>query len=288
MKDLKGLHTIYIAGYGRSGSTLLSLLLNVKKGVITVGEIERLFWIEDEYPEYWKRLKTETLDDIEKNGLELKNTSTLIWFLFKRKQGVEQFKKLWATPLLKIARDFKASHLIDISKSTFRTFSRPMNYQRAGASVKVIHLIRNPHGVVASYKKGRNIGNSEELGKAKTGGAIRCLINWFFTNTMTSLIYPTQFDKTELYVLNYDHLMSNYDTEITKLFQFLEIEIPPAILEETIVLEEDMSFSGNRMRLNETIKIRPNPPKKQKGFMGTIVNTSNFIYKLIEPRYGNK
>lgn len=283
---------IYISGYGRSGSTLLSLLLNTLPNTVNIGEADYLFRTDDsQFPEFWKQTKNKALQVSELPNaavLSKQKIASVLWYYRKRKKGAKIFKDLWTPVISEVCNYYNAHTLVDASKSTFGSFARPIYYKKAGYSVKVIHLVRNPHGVMASYKKGRNTSNSEELAPAKKGGALRGLLSWFFTNVMTRFAYKSEFNKNELFVLTYDRLMSDFKGQTKELFQFLEQEAPENLLASEIKLQEDISFSGNRLRLKKTIKIAPYSLNKGKGLVSLLARMLNRMYKLIEPNYVTK
>ena len=154
-----------------------------------------------------------------------------------------------------------------------------------GAEVKVIHLVRDLNGVVASYTKGQNSSNSKTLKKAKLGGAYRAIFNWLIVNVLTTILYRREFKKETYYHLSYEKLMMDYENELKKLFVFLELDLVPTLFEDEIVLEKDHSFSGNRVRLNSSIKIKPYPQVKLRGFKGVLINVSLRINNFITNRY---
>lgn len=282
MKDLKNKNIIYISGYGRSGSTLLSLLFNTLPGVANLGEIDNLYSIPDEkLPEYWKQLRSKYIDS--KDNSHKKRFSGISWFT-KKTAGFALFQRYWTGLISQFMEDNNCHTAVDASKSTYKTFCRPFYYQMAGANVKIVHLVRNPEEVAISFAKGRNSSDSAELLKPKKGGAYRALFNWFVVNGLTSSLYKREFKN--MYVLNYDQLMENYEVEMQRLFAFLELELPENLLNKNhILLSPDLSFSGNRVRLNESVSIKPYPPQRLKGFKGLIGKTENSIYKSIENGY---
>lgn len=281
---------VYIAGYGRSGSTLLSLLLNTVPKVVNLGEVDNLYREKgDDFSEFWTQVRNNTIAQIEQPDLKQnpgQKVSSRRWYFKKRNQAYHKFTQLWSLPTQQAAQQYDATVLVDASKSTAGTFARPIYLKKMGYTVKVIHLVREPHGVMASYKKGRNVSNSETLAPAKAGGALRGLISWFFTNVYTSLVYKRRFTKSELFVLTYEQLMQDYNGQMTALFRFLELELPTSLLQEEILLDDDISFSGNRLRLQKSITINPYKIDKGKGALSLLARLLNRIYKSIEPRYG--
>jgi len=282
MKDLSKLNIIYISGYGRSGSTLLSMLLNTLPDVTNLGEVENLYTIPDNnLPEDWKLLKNKNISEND-NSFKIRY-SGLSWY-FKREKGFQLIKRYWIDLFNELLEKQRTSVFVDASKSTYKSFTRPFYYKKAGAKVKMIHLVRDCKDVAISFEKGRNVSNSEQLMKPKKGGAYRAIFNWFVVNVLSSLVYKKSFP--DFYVLNYDELMNNYDVEIKKLFIYLELDLPQNLLnKEKIILSEDISFSGNRVMLNESITIKAYPPKRLAGIKGIIAKCANTIYKLIENGY---
>lgn len=284
MKDLKDNRIIYIAGYGRSGSTLLAMLLNMVPGVYNLGELDNLYRADiNHLPEYWKKIR---MSLTEKNGVEKSKIkfSSLKWF-FKRKKGNSLFKKFWLPVLNDLKKVHGARVLVDASKSTYLSFSRPFYYKKNGAQVKVIHIVRDLNGVVASFTKGRNSSHSKTLEKPKIGGAYRVIFNWLVVSVLTTILYRREFKEGSYYYLSYDKLMTDYQNELQTLFDFLELDLAPALFDDEIALEKDHSFSGNRLRLQSTLKINPYPHVKIGGIKGVLISLSSRIHSFIANRY---
>lgn len=281
MSSLKDIKVVYISGYGRSGSTLLSMLLNTVDGVANIGEVDNLYSIDkNALPSLWKNLR----ENYETDKPDYKKRfSSLSWY-FKINQGYELFKAYWTDLLKTFSNNTNCFVLVDASKSTFKTFCRPFYYRKSDARLKIIHLVRNPTDVASSFASGRNESNSAELSKPKKGGAYRALINWFIVNTSTSLVYKQKFK--DFYVLNYDQFILDYEAEIAKLFQFLELDLPTKLLNRNFIeLSEDLSFSGNRVRLKKSISIQSHASKRLNGFSQILANGFDRAYKIVEHGY---
>jgi len=277
---------IYISGYGRSGSTLLSLLLNVHENVLNIGEAENLFIRKStfDYPEYWLNLKKKYIqknDNVDPIHLKF---SSIKWF-FRLGKGKILFDKYWTGILEEVSRDHNSKFLIDASNSVRLSFCRAIYYKLAGYPIKVIHLVRDPAGVVESFSKGQNFSHTEVLGKPRRGGGLRALYNWIYINTLTSIVFKRYIPKCDFYVLSYDQLTSNYKAEMINLFDFLSLEAPSELFEKEINLPEDISFSGNRLRLKKTITIRKNNTPRIKHSMKLLTTTAKKVYQLIEKKY---
>lgn len=284
MNEIDDIRVIYIAGYGRSGSTLLSMLLNIVPEVYNLGELDNLYRTDfDSLPDYWKTVRMSTTEG---NGVDISKirSSSLRWFV-KRRKGNILFRQLWLPVLNDFGRIHNAKIVVDASKSTYLTFSRPFYYKRNGMNVKVIHLVRDLNGVVDSFTNGRNTSSSKKLQAAKKGGAFRAIFNWLVVNVLTTLVYRTKFNEDSFYYLSYNKLMSDYENELKKLFNFLELDPVTTLFDDEIKLETDHSFSGNRVRLNRKIKIKPYPHNKIGGFQGFLIRLSSWIHKFIESVY---
>lgn len=279
----------YIAGYGRSGSTLISMLLNTQKEVVNIGESVKLF----RYPDvqkytFWNKLR---LESEKKTGLKRMSKvkyASYFWYFFKFNKGFAIFKKVWPWLFEQIGTEFKTNVFIDASKSTRGAFARPIYMKKANANIKVIHVIKNPFGVMHSFQKGRNTSGSEKLKKGKRGGGYRALLNWFFINSLVSIIYKKYFKSSEMYILDFDKFTHHYEEELKKLFDFLELPFDQSLLHPKIKLDKDLSFSGNRIRLQEEIEIKPSKIVRFTGIKNAITRALLSIYKLIEKNYDFK
>ncbi len=271
---------IYIAGYGRSGSTLLSMLLNTIPNVYNLGELDNLFTVDEAtLSEFWKQKKELALAG---NGLKENSKvrfSGISWF-FKKQKGGNLFKKYWSPVMAGIHEEINPLALIDASKTTNATFMRPYFYNSIGDGVKVIHLVRDLSGVVQSFTKGQNSSNSKELKKAKLGGAYRAIFNWTVTNVLTSLFYKRVLGKKDYYLLSYHDLMNDYEGEMNKLLNFLDLKSNKELFQDDITLHNDISFSGNRVRLNKSVTIKPYPKSKINGFVGILISLASGFTKL--------
>ncbi len=279
---------IYIAGYGRSGSTLLSMLLNTLSKVYNLGELDNLFTVEEEtLTDFWKakiRIVATESETIRKSEIRY---SGIKWF-FKKRNGFKLFKQFWNPVMQSITDELNPVALIDASKSTNATYLRPFYYKMADYDVKVIHLVRDLSGVVQSFTKGKNSSNSEELKKPKAGGSYRAIFNWTMTNILTALFYRRKFDKEEYYFLSYEKLMNDYNGEMDKLLTFLDIEASSNLFQKEILLEKDISFSGNRVRLSKTVSIKPYPKRKIGGFVGILITLATWFTGIFVSRNNNK
>lgn len=248
---------IYIAGYGRSGSTLLDTILSAHPELEGVGEIKYLFQeIIDgkELPEVWHPVMEDFKNQVpfsiaEANRITKKAQSPFSPVSAKTKAD---YKQIWTPILQSLQKKFPDSIFIDSSKSASDAFKRPLLLREMGYDVHVIHLIRSPKDVMISLgKKGSN--RLLEKGKAGkeailTGGSMRALINWTWINLGVSWIY-TRYHGLKTYALKYEDLINHTATCLDEIAQFVGVDAAPfREIEEGKELAPGIGISGNRMR----------------------------------------
>jgi len=189
---------LYIAGYGRSGSTLLSILLDNLPGVVSLGGVAGL-------PRYLGvpgrecscnhsyfdcPLWGEVLDRIPvHNGLkELGHLQRKIESWNKGWSVTREDQKRYAKRITRffnvVADVTDAQVLVDSSKSAYPYMWRALALRRAAnLDVFVIHLVRHAEGVVSSCKKGRNIDlELDREGRSGLWASSVGLLGWMSAN----------------------------------------------------------------------------------------------------------
>ena len=178
---------IYIAGYGRSGSTALDIKLGELHGVIGLGEIAEL------YKDYSSTLKCSCgskysqcalWSSVDKN--QLKQLEAVLSrydaspFLFSSQ--VKNYK-LVSDDLFRTIDSFYGDGVIyvDSSKTAWHTLFRPVKLKTAGNEVFVVHLIRPLKDVLNSVSKGTNKA-LQGYGREKPLRRTRATIGWFVAN----------------------------------------------------------------------------------------------------------
>jgi Sulfotransferase family len=169
---------VYIAGAGRSGTTLLDILIGEREGFFSAGELRWIWWgglIEGwrcgcgqplrECP-VWNRILTKTygvdsLEDIDaRRFLKLQQATARLHQLPRilaasaerpiRWEGLKQYSDIWNRLYVGISDATGASVIVDSSKNApeaalLRLCSDVDPY--------VIHLVRDPRGVANSMKR---------------------------------------------------------------------------------------------------------------------------------------
>jgi len=172
---MKMMPILYIAGYGRSGSTLLEGLLGLHPSVFPMGESSR-FWemIQDDSIlcscgesvrrcEFWGPVSRSILPaptEIRRilrlvrsvEGSRIKGPSA-------NRQDLRDYRDLMEGFFRAVLEQVgeKTRFLVDSSKTAYGHANRPTVFHRhLGLDVRVIHLVRDIRGVACSMKKGLN------------------------------------------------------------------------------------------------------------------------------------
>ena len=229
---------IYIGGYGRSGSTILALLLAQAEGVVSVGELGALH-----------------------RALQQKRTctcgSTLQECVFWGDLIPSQ-KDLQNDPLAKRDADVRlaighafeqsgAKALIDSTKTSYKNFNRPRLISRAGYDVRFIHLTRNLKSVIRSSRKGRNSAIETGQAPAERFIATRVFLSWTAAN-MFAYMYRFVFEERYMAV-RYEDLLSNPQKTLERIEHATDLDLSDLreIIDRRVPLASGHEINGNRL-----------------------------------------
>lgn len=251
MFDEQKPEVIYIAGYGRSGSTLLDCLLARKPGNFGGGELTNLF--DEMYRdrtcscgvslsacELWSEILTEIEPDRTEPALAKEARRAERLFL---PSVHEKYLGAWKRIILALSERRQIRFLIDSSKTSRLAFRRPLLLRKIGCKVYLIHLIRRPEGVVHSLRKGSN--KALEAGRSATIGGywIRGVFGWFVANMLVErLVGRHHFERL---IVRYEDLVQQPEVELARIADMTGAEnLRGPDIEEFV----DHGISGNRMR----------------------------------------
>ena len=197
---------IYIAGYGRSGSTILENKLSKQLSALSIGEIanvNREYYYDNNSKCICKKKYSQCKlikNFIKKN----KKKNIQIWynkiipqtdFLFRYffYFYIKKIKKIKNVNLNKlneiekelkiINRIFPETIIIDSSKTTLLTSNRPYILKKLGYEVLIIHIAKSFFLTLKSVKKGSNAFLQKKIKKEKPFRIIRFFVNYFISNT---------------------------------------------------------------------------------------------------------
>jgi hypothetical protein len=276
---------IYIAGYGRSGSTLLERLLQYQPKIQATGELvnffrnygpehlcscgqplnECFFWKEIAQKMYEKGHLSRVYSDYA--GLQKKREAH--WShggtLFPNK-----YQELYSSLMidffetLKTTVEINEPIIVDSSKTAYSSYIRASALSRINQfHVKVIHLIRDCRGVVNSVKKGLN----RNLEKGKNCDVFlpvaRALAGWTFSNHAAEKL-KFEVGETNYCLVRYEDLVSDPVKTLQLIQNSFNIDLSYSLkiadaLNKGAEIEMPIlhQLAGNRMRFEKKMRLTP-------------------------------
>lgn len=229
---------LYIGGYGRSGSTILALLLACSENVFSVGEVGAIHRAFRE-----KRSCTcgEALSDCPFWGEVVQR---------KPDQPSEDLSKRSVDVRVAINHAFQKSDadvLVDSTKTSYRNAFRPLKLHRAGYQVYFVHLVRDIGDVIRSSLKGRNSTIESEHSRQEHFVRSRVLLSWTIANlaAMTYRLVP----KIKYIPLDYEELVRDPIRAINRIEELTGVDFESArgAVEKKVVLHSGHEINGNRL-----------------------------------------
>ena len=237
---------IYIAGYGRSGSSVLGVLLGAHPDIFNAGALGQA---------------TAMLRD----GATCTCGATLLacsfWSAGIRGIPTHETDRQGSTGRLAefAARRSGARFIVDGSKSTYHYAARPFRYLQSGKEVYIIHLIRHPAAVLRSALKGQN----SRLERGVVVGPVsrplerlRTLWGWFHANLIASF-YRWKYPDKSMRV-DYENLCRQPHTELARIGALIGVNlgIVAGRIDRAEAFEVGHELAGNRILRSGSIVFR--------------------------------
>jgi hypothetical protein len=263
---------LYIIGYGRSGSTLLDIMLGNHPEVFGAGEAT---WIFKHFRQNIEcscgtsaRSCPVWAGVFKRVGSDPK-TAARLTLAGDRAIGIpntEEYRKTWRTMFDALGRETGARWIVDSSKISRLQFNR---LHMLGTLLPdpplVVHLIRDPRAVMWSVRRGSNRRLAAGDTSFPRGREIRGVASWILANSMAELVrmssgFPWR-------VLRYEDLVARPTSVLSALLKWMQLDPDPVIRRLTDGRGFDVghSLSGNRMRSEtRTVQIRPDSEWEEK------------------------
>ena len=234
---------IYIAGYGRSGSTILALILGQHKDIVSLGEIGVIF----------SALKHKRICTC---GQRLNNCTYWKQLIKSNeyKKNPNLFLNNLENPYLKVGividyifKNSNSEFLVDSTKTSWRNLTRPLRLILSGYDVSIIHLKRSQKSVIKSAKKGKNSDLESNLKVNNRFSTIKTIISYQISNKLT-LLYKI-INPKKYHLMNYEDLLNDPFKSFLKLGIFLKLDLSEldAYLSGNLALKTSHEINGNRL-----------------------------------------
>ena len=254
---------VYVSGYGRSGSTLLDMLLASAEGAWGGGELCWLFEEREAGRDCSCGLPIETcpfwtavFDDLARRDLDLAGAAEVTRraqrVLLPARSHDARYAALWRATHQAIRAVSGCSVIIDSSKSTRDTARRASLLRQGGERLRAVHLVRHPEAVLSSVRKGSNKKLERGEPAAMPAATARAVLGWMAANWMVERSAGE--DRT---LVRYEDVVSDPESELARIGRALAIDLGPTIAK----VQRDEPFSpghaiaGNRMRRGGDLRL---------------------------------
>lgn len=272
---------VYVAGYGRSGSTLLERVIGAHPEVAALGEIAYLtddrqaayFWSCVGDSPLWSEVRArlnlpdEALPAVhaEKLRHESLRRGWLRWLLGPSRTYLETERRILEAIAASVPGGTRI--LIDSSKTARERFFRPFQLARIpGVDVRVIQMVRDGRGCLFSVLKGSNqkMEQSAEDASLRFAGLRACL-GWTLANLAGALWRLTKGRSRHLLV-RYEDFVDDPQQVLSRVEEFLDVDLAEQkqSLRDGRPIPVSDQFAGNRMRHATNIVLKRDDAWKQQ------------------------
>jgi len=291
---------LYIGGAGRSGSTLIELILGNMPGFFSVGEI-RYFWeyvLEEDLScgcgeiitscTFWSKVLREILSheqiDIQKvaaTAQDIDRTRNVLRQMYTKSrpdQELSSFVKATERLYEAIALNIDDAIIVDSSKVPSHLFVLA-NFKKV--DLRVIHLVRDPRAVVYSWGKRKKKELADLSGKTYMSqrSISQSIVRWAIENQFTEWFGRKAGRYT---LLRYEDFVKDPYTHLLSTLNNVGLgENPPSLLKSgELTLTPTHSIGGNPIRfVSNTIRIVPDETWRK----GLNPLTQAFISMVLSP-----
>ena len=267
---------LYIAGYSRSGSTLLDMMLGRHPAFAATGELTYLLddaqtptricscrrpyracplygpWLASPHG-----LRAEAF-----NLRRFENRSSLARLIARRVSPSDavRYRDIQVDLFSSIAQRSGARVVVDSSKSARDAAARPLALARlAGLPVYVLHLTRDPRSVVESYLRNGSNWVAEGHRSSQALETYRPIIGWRLANRV-ALSLKTYMGEDRYLHLRYEDLVADPTTALDRIGQFVGEDMKTLAFEidQGVPLTAAHHVGGNRARFSgEPLRLGP-------------------------------
>lgn len=284
--DLEDLTVLYIAGYGRSGSTVLDVLLGSHDQAVSVGELVYLgeewqhgertcacgreykhcpFWEDvfssSEEANEWKRLARR----IESRGRLLSLVSGAI-----SDRDRDAYRGRARALFSRIAKRGRASVVVDSSKSARHAAGRFWALHNvAGLDVRVLHLVRDGRDVLRSViEKGSNWAVEGYRDKKRFLGA-RTITGWVLANSLAWMCGKA-LGKDRYLRIRFEDLLSDPAPVLEQIGNFVGMDLSSVVRRAASgrTFSVGHNVGGNRIRHKDEIRLRRKSKTDRRPWVG--------------------
>ncbi|HEX6387493.1 MAG TPA: sulfotransferase [Anaerolineae bacterium] len=285
---------VYVGGYGRSGSTVLDILLGNSEAIYGMGEGTRIFLMLagdvqshcscgkplSSCP-FWQRVisccEHQGLDEwpriarIQRQVEGIGDFTALVRGDFSsggvRETTGNLYRQYMRALFGAIRTTSGCQSVVDSSKTTWSTIGRPLALMKlCGFKVKMVHLIRDGRAVMWSGCRGTNTALARGPQKVSLGRGYKTALSWAMVNVLTSMMMRFLFAPQHFMTLHYEDLVANPAAATNRLSRFLDIDLHDVKerLDRGDSLQVSHLVGGNRVARKSHIRLHAEDEWRQK------------------------
>ena len=261
---------IYIAGYGRSGSTILDMVFDQQSDIFGAGELTHVFadWRRNrpcscgvmlQQCPFWTRVLRRwseagiRVDEAETDTREVENSRLRQVRRLRRNPERSVYAEAWRSMFSAVEEIAQVSLIVDSSKTTGTTALRRRSLQRVlDRNVDVVHLVRDPRAVLYSISQGR--GPSEGTPRRHPQlVTLRSSLAWSLSNRAAA---ADRKQAPHTSVVRYEDLLRDTPSELSRLIEDLGLGTPDRSVRVPPRLSPGHGIRGNRLRRSAAVELR--------------------------------
>ena len=303
------LRVVYIAGVGRSGSTVLDSVLGNHPHIQSVGELSRLSsdaWIQNFYCScgkrsedcpFWSAVRQSwcsvnggvTVQEYNEIQSEVENIHQWPARIRERWQNSQTFQ-LYVEQTIHLLKAIQSvsgcTVIVDSSKAVERAFALSLIPE---IDLRIIQLVRDPRGVVWSHRKAFAKDLENGLPRdIRSQPAWRAALYWCRINLQADWLRRRVGPYKSLF-LRYEDFMLNTLPVLRTVGSFIGIDLENVqhLIDEGQKLYFDHTIAGNRVRMKGELKLKYDQEWREKLSPGDR-RVTEFLTGWLMARYGYK
>ena len=277
---------IYILGTGRSGTTVIDIVVGNNDDIFSCGELVRYSELKAEphgFPPdsenyiFWKNIEQKLFDRLPSSHDELFRISRKLEFhpsfffnLFKltSRKNKQLYKKYINTFFDILFESIEQNIVVDSSKYAGRGLGllRALKYD-----LFIIYVVRDPVRVINAFAK----TDVEQMPKKYWVANI-----YYFLINFICRIVTMMAKKPRVYPLKYENFLSNPAKELENIQEAFGIDLSRSIqtVSENGDFEVGHLFEGNRIRLQKTLRLKKELPIQKMNLKSYLTRLFNILW----------
>lgn len=295
--DLPSRQFIYVIGAGRSGTTMLDILLGNGQDLTSLGELTRYFELDgiprnveagSDKDEFWQSFQQRyeeilgreiNFKEFHQRHHRLEHPKQFLqnFFNSRTQEELDLYQQEIQIFLEVLAEKVATPHLVDSSKYAPRALSLAkvfrFNKKNIPFELSFVYLKRDPVSVIQSF--GKQV--EEQVSRHWLSANIYYFLINFFCRLTVKRLKSWGYKTTQI---RYEDYVQNPSEALNKIGNELGVDLQQAVqrIQADEGLEIGPLFDGNRLRLKQEVKLRQSEPVKIQSWVDRFSRVFNFLW----------